>query len=330
MADVTPAFNTALKAHNVPPVTQHTYSKDQLDEFLKEAYSINARIVDLYKYLRAIRPSYLSTAPPPRNRRQSNTQKQGSQEAAHRHLTDNERAAIDAEAKTVLRQLHSAVSRLAQTEQIRKETASHIALRKRAKTGLSALGRWAAGGAVTAKSVEEEANEAKEQAVSLHRESVIWYLQRQLERAGNLQSGMMEVRISREIEKSKSVLYKSRVGNVPYEKEPAELSMPDGMQLFAQENQEMLKHYEDTLDQVRTTEKSLLEISELQTTLAANLALQSENIGQLVQDSYLTTENVDKGNKQLRKASERTSTARLLFYSTCGFCTFLVVWDLIF
>lgn len=40
MADVTPAFNTALKAHNVPPVTQHTYSKDQLDEFLKEAYSI--------------------------------------------------------------------------------------------------------------------------------------------------------------------------------------------------------------------------------------------------------------------------------------------------
>lgn len=328
--------------------------------------------MDLYKYLRAIRPSYLSTAPPPRNRRQSNTQKQGSQEAAHRHLTDNERAAIDAEAKTVLRQLHSAVSRLAQTEQIRKETASHIALRKRAKTGLSALGRWAAGGAVTAKSVEEEANEAKEQAVSLHRESVIWYLQRQLERAGNLQSGMMEVRISREIEKSKSVLYKSRVGNVPYEKEPAELSMPDGvsghggrgeergseqelsqeqMQLFAQENQEMLKHYEDTLDQVRyvmalacaswsmmltqarhdrTTEKSLLEISELQTTLAANLALQSENIGQLVQDSYLTTENVDKGNKQLRKASERTSTARLLFYSTCGFCTFLVVWDLIF
>lgn len=170
----------------------------------------------------------------------------------------------------MLRQLHAAVTRLAQTEQVRRDAASHIALAKRAKGGLGALGRWAAGGAVTAKSPEEELVESREKGVAMHREGVVWYLQRQLERAGALQGGMMEVRIAREVERSKSVLYKSRVGNVPYEREPESIAAAGGgdrgntgegsaemelsqeqLQLFAQENQDMLKHYEDTLDQVR-------------------------------------------------------------------------------
>jgi syntaxin 18 len=40
MANITAAFNTALRANNAPPVTSHRYSIDRLDEFLKEAYSI--------------------------------------------------------------------------------------------------------------------------------------------------------------------------------------------------------------------------------------------------------------------------------------------------
>ncbi|TKA75614.1 hypothetical protein B0A49_10828 [Cryomyces minteri] len=91
----------------------------------------------------------------------------------------------------------------------------------------------------------------------------------------------------------------------------------------------MLKHYEDTLDQVRTAERSLLEISELQTTLASNLATQSAHIDQLVQDSFMTKENVGSGNKELKKASERKSTARLVFWATGGFCATLVLWDLL-
>lgn len=62
----------------------------------------------------------------------------------------------------------------------------------------------------------------------------------------------------------------------------------------------------------------------------ANLDSQNANIDQLVQDSFFTEDNVGRGNQQLKKASEKTSTARLLFHSTCAFCTFLVVWDLIF
>lgn len=77
-------------------------------------------------------------------------------------------------------------------------------------------------------------------------------------------------------------------------------------------------------------ESSLLEISDLQATLASNLAFQSANIDQLVQDSQYTTDNVGRGNMELKRASERKSTARMVFYATVTLCTTLVIWDLIF
>jgi hypothetical protein len=154
-------------------------------------------------------------------------------------------------------------------------------LRKRAKQGLGALGRWAAGGAITAKSVEEELEEAKATTIRAHRESIIWTLQNQLEECGRFQSGMMEIRLMREVEKSKSVLYKTRgtapamndynginggqhAGGLPadyrgsttHRQDESDIVIenqldPEQLQLFAQENQDMLKQYEDQLDKVR-------------------------------------------------------------------------------
>ena len=131
---------------------------------------------------------------------------------------------------------------------------------------------------------------------SAWRESVIWYIGRGLEAAGELQRGMVEKRVEREVEKSRSVLYMSRgaggaAARAPgagSEKFPSKGAMngsfkgrndydavdggaksnrarveeedrqeierqlsPEQLQLFAEENQDMLKRYEDTLDQVR-------------------------------------------------------------------------------
>ena len=173
----------------------------------------------------------------------------------------------------------------------------------------------------------------------------------------------MNVRLGREVEKSKSILYKSRLsGGIPYAQDedmngtviasptspkyrtrqstklsngqPSDFQQEplsaEQLQLFEEENADLLKHYEDQLDQVRAAEKSILEISELHSTLHANLQQQSENIDQMVQDSYLTTENLGKGNKELKRASERRSTAQAVFWSTVGFCGFLIAWDFIF
>jgi len=79
----------------------------------------------------------------------------------------------------------------------------------------------------------------------------------------------------------------------------------------------------------RSAEKSLIEISQLQNQLVENLNIQSAHIDQLVADSEITTDNVGGGNKQLKKATERKSTAKYVFYASCGLSLFLVVWDLV-
>ncbi|KAF2171670.1 hypothetical protein M409DRAFT_63296 [Zasmidium cellare ATCC 36951] len=356
MTDITPDFNSSLKEKGAQPVVKKDYDIQTINSFLQEAYNINARIADLTCELRSIRPAYLSAAQPSR-RRQIGSE---SNDRA-RPLSDSERDAIDAQSKLLLRQLNGAITGLKQVEDIRNQAADSVALSKRARSGLGAISRWAAGGTETSKSPEEERDEAARKTITAVRESIILFLQRKLEEAGRVQSEMMDVRLSREVEKTKSILAKSPIsGGVPRAQDEdddlapqsasstkrkrfsAELAngsldaparqelTQEQLQMFAEENSELLKHYEDQLDQVRTAERSILEISELHSTLHANLTQQSEQIEQLVQDSFSTTENLGRGNKELKRASERRSTAQAVFYSTIAFCSFLVVWDLVF
>ena len=359
MANITSAFNAHLKTHNSPPVTPHAYNISRIDSFLQEAYSINARIADLTRTLRSTRPAYLSTAPPARHRRH-NAQNATTHDAA-RPLTHEEREAFDAQSKKLLKQLNAAIKSLSQAEEVRNQTLDSVALSKRAKGGMGALGRWAAGGAVTAKSPQEEAEEAKNNTLAAFRAAVIMFLEQRLGEAGKVQAEMMEVRIGREVEKSKSALYKSRGGaSIPYahdeggpaggavdgssrptkntfQQDDAPDSNPDTaaltrdqLQMFESENADLLQYYEGQMEQISQAERSILEISELHSTLHANLAQQSEHIEQLVQESYDTTANLGKGNQELKRASERRSTAQAVFWGTVGFCSFLVVWDLVF
>lgn len=80
----------------------------------------------------------------------------------------------------------------------------------------------------------------------------------------------------------------------------------------------------------RNAEKSLLEISSLQETLVSHLATQEEHISQLISDVDTTQTNVGQGNRELKRATERRSTAQAVFWGTVGLCTWLVVWDLVF
>lgn len=118
------------------------------------------------------------------------------------------------------------------------------------------------------------------------RESVLWFLRSGLEGAAEVQRGMVEKRIERVREKEKSVLYKAGgLERVPSagpqdggaaaaerfnaatmppslrghdaamnEGEMAHIESqlsPEQLQLFAEENDSMLKHYEDTLSKVQ-------------------------------------------------------------------------------
>lgn len=166
---------------------------------------------------------------------------------------------------------------------------STLSQRKRAHKGFDSLSKWASGGSRGLPSLEEETAKAKANGIIRHRESVSWYLRRHLEECGEFQRSMMEIRLTREVEKSKSILYKTRgstdlSGKAPpaegdgpelhtsgvissslntYKGSTAALAdeterkqieeqlSPEQLQLFARENQDLLKHFEDTLDQVR-------------------------------------------------------------------------------
>ncbi len=107
---------------------------------------------------------------------------------------------------------------------------------------------------------------------------------------------------------------------------------PNLQQLFESENSSLLAHYNTTLSKIAQAEKSLLEISSLQSTLLTHLSTQGEMIEQLVQDAQGTGEDVRRGNRELKRAGERwgRGLARGVFWGTVGLCGFLVVWDLVF
>ena len=44
-------------------------------------------------------------------------------------------------------------------------------------------------------------------------------------------------------------------------------------------------------------------------------------------DSLATTDNIERGNKELRKASEKASVARSAFFGTVVFCSVVFIWD---
>jgi syntaxin 18 len=294
-------------------------------------------------------------------------------------LSDREREEIDANAKQMIRELNASIRSLDEAEQLRRDTEAAI-IRKKYTKGLGALGSWASGGIASSKSAEHAAAEDQAQQLGGYRDGVVWFLRQRLELCCRTQQDMMETRLRRELEKSRSML---PVGDfaefVPAAHKPqrqttgggyepgAEDSSPaaftegltdEQVQMFEEGNQSMMEHYESTLDKVRyvydliwqhgtmartrhvqeytnilafcrTAEKSLLEISELQTLLVNNLAAQSENIELLVSDSASMADNVGGGNRQLKKATQRPSTARYTFFAASGLCAFLILWDLI-
>ncbi|KAI4089565.1 MAG: hypothetical protein LQ344_005280 [Seirophora lacunosa] len=376
MADLTPSLNDLLQSHNAHRTRRKGHRPPLNDEFLKEAYTINTHISSLKNHLLSVRHAYLRVDPPPRFQR-LNPHHSSAHPKTPEYFTPPQREQLDAESKSLLRSLHASIRQLEEAETLRQETARKLQQHKHSRRfGFGgALGRWAAGDDDarddSSLSPEERWEKAGRETLRTWRESVVWFLRKKLEEAGEVQRGMMEKRLQREVERSKSVLYKSRgakgvdggftsgeggggggeMGMNGYARQGGAMEEEDRrrgvmeeedrsrgedglseeqVQMLKEENEGMLRHYEDTLDQVRTAEKSMLEVSELQNTLVANLETQSSNIEQLVADSVSTTENIGSGNKELKRATERKSTARMVFFASCGLCAFLVTWDLVF
>ncbi|OCT51131.1 putative SNARE protein (Ufe1) [Cladophialophora carrionii] len=370
MTDLTAALSTILvQRHSKSALSPPRDLTAKLDSFLREAYQINRSISSLLDYLRAIRTPYLSSAPPPRQKRLDVERQSLSSHIPGRHvpehLNDSQREAIDSETSSVLRDINKKITDLNSAVSLQHDTASKVLEQKYGKPS-GVLWRWAAGDGDTPDAGKPQAQideEGQLRTLKMFRDGVLWYLGKMLKDAITVQQEMVEKRLEREQQKQMSILYNPRNKGVranngmeatvtgvsegipptqdlrgrdeykPWTESQGggeqELS-PEQLQLFEEENRGIFEHFNDQLAKVTQVEKSLMEIGSLQQTLVGHLSVQGEMIDTLVQDAMNTDENVRKGNRELKRASERGSTARLVFYATVGFCSFLVVWDLIF
>ncbi|KAI6247800.1 Syntaxin ufe1 [Erysiphe necator] len=346
MTDLLPLFNELLKKYDASPITSQPLILSRFDHFIDEAYKINTRINEVKVFLKDIRPSYL--AKDIHTRRLNSIAKK----RRSKFLTDRDKEEIDAKIKQIFRELDAGIRVLAEAEDVRRQTEISLIRRKYGHWGLGSLGTWAIGGIGELKSPEQEQEEFRVNTISAHRENVLYFLRHRLQKWANQQASMMEKRISREIERNRNLLGQVRLDQISdtgtnlnvstseqnhldslAPPEYADLKInhelsSEQIQIFEKDNQDMVQRYETTLNQVRVAEKSLVEISELQNQLVHNLSVQSAHIEQLIADSHLTSENVGGGNKQLKEASQRKSTAKYVFYASCGLSLSLVIWDL--
>lgn len=82
------------------------------------------------------------------------------------------------------------------------------------------------------------------------------------------------------------------------------------IQQFQLENNAMLEHMESQLTSVLSAEKSIMEISSLQTELIGHLTQQSEMVDLLYDQAIGSVGEVDKANEQLKKAKQRGEEGR--------------------
>jgi syntaxin 18 len=302
MTDRTPEFDGILK-ENGAPTTGRARGLERVDEFLKEAHQIvpflysymfdprantqpgqSSKIQLLHAQLRHVRQAYLSTAAPRKTPRMLKTAGPGARPPPL-YLTDRQREEIDANAKAGIRNLNAQIRTLAEAEEIRQHTEAQL-LATKSRRGLGgALGKWAAGGGGAGNrshnSAEDAAAEEASRQLGAHRESVLWYLRQKLQALGALQQRMMETRLTREMDKNRSVLAKARGGSLMSSGLPpafSETPFPGGgipglslsveeeerkkrnlqvdltaeeVQMFEKGNHAMLTYYQGTLDKVR-------------------------------------------------------------------------------
>jgi syntaxin 18 len=203
-------------------------------------------------------------------------------------MTDQQREELDLQAKTMLRELNSGIFILHDKEAKRRDDEGRR-IRKKYGGGLGALGSWAAGGK---KTEEHEAAEERAKCIEEHHEAVIWFLRKHLQSCASTQQHMMEVRLKREMEKSRSVLANattplampampampappSTADRQPQAREngqrlDAARSVSENLsggheeltaeqvQMFEKGNQDMMSHYQERLEQVKYVAMSVL------------------------------------------------------------------------
>lgn len=338
MSNITIEFRHLVekKASSVPhkpnKKRRERHDEESYDIFTKEAYRIYQHIDSLRRFLLTIRPAYLSTSNRPsrlnaRSTKASEPTLEGDSLFALfsnniHNLTDRERDEIDFQAKLIIRRCIDRIKELETSEKLRQQ--------REASKATHILAQFFSSGT--------------EDVLFVHRSSITWLLNQQLMKVSQIQKDQQEIRLMREIEKSENQLSKSTYNQpIAFESQKVQQDMPvvvdenpfeqqlsqEQVQMLEKENSVMLEELNNTLNQVKSAEKALLEISTLQTQLTNHLAAQTVQTDKLYADAIATTGRVEQGNLQLLTAKERNKSSRkfmLVFLIMASFVLLFLDW----
>lgn len=179
---------------------------------------------------------------------------------------------------------------------------------------------------------------------ALHRAGILWNLNDRLKEVSARHSAQQEIRLSRQVEKSKSMLHNvgddtsllrdlknpTVTSNFNLEELPETLRdlTPQQITELETENNELLDELEQSLNKAKAAEKSLYEISQIQSQLATHLSTQNEMIEDLLGDAFQVHDNVTSANQQLENAKTRNKRAsKLIIYISALFALILLFFD---
>lgn len=179
--------------------------------------------------------------------------------------------------------------------------------------------------------------DVEEPLIAAHRAGVIWTLSNMLAKLSAVQTNMQEERAKRRDERNRTlgggaareaaaIQIQAEAGSsrftptpipaaaltiTPKDEPPIEEQLSaQQLQQLESENSALLEHMESQLTSVLAAEKSLLEISAMQTELVRHLVQQTEMIDQLYDEAVGSVAEMGKANQQLKKAKERSGEAR--------------------
>ncbi|CAC5396006.1 unnamed protein product [Mytilus coruscus] len=104
---------------------------------------------------------------------------------------------------------------------------------------------------------------------------------------------------------------------------------PEEAQMFEQENAELFNELNSLVSEVSQIEGKVLEIAKLQEIFAEKVLEQETDIDSIEQTTVGTTENITKGNEEIREAIKNSAGFRvwiLFFLITCTLSLLFLDW----
>ncbi|KAJ2812314.1 hypothetical protein H4S07_001480 [Coemansia furcata] len=322
-----PVGEKSIERFDVLPPKRANLSQPTGNLFLAEAYIIARHLNDLRVRIVDIRPAYLNLQTrhkqaAPRHTGATAAGKQGLGRLAPVRLTDPERDEIDRGIKTAVRQMLSKIQSLnevgeAELESFDDTVSAGVLLRRL----VGALDPRKAGGHGAETGTRPELTPlGRRDTLAAHQSSVVWWLNSTLQKTNKVHAEMQELHLRQKLERQRGALSQARAQpTVPSHSVQSDVRENDEMlrhlseqelQQLQMENNNMVQEFESALDKIRETQRSVLEISTLQTQLATEMDAQMQQTERLYNDAVGALDAVGQGNDYLVSARKHQSSAR--------------------